>query len=95
MRSRLCAFSDVRARVPCSLLTCVGCGGRRADVDRTTPNNWLDDHFWIKVAYHSWRVPLPVNSNWWLMCKDDDNIPRDVRESGPSEGAFRLLLARC
>ncbi|GJN87551.1 hypothetical protein Rhopal_000505-T1 [Rhodotorula paludigena] len=61
---------------------------RLKDVDRTTPNNWLDDHFWIKVAYHSWRVPLPVNSNWWLMCKDDDNIPRDVRESGPSEGEF-------
>ncbi|BGP38767.1 hypothetical protein JCM10449v2_002704 [Rhodotorula kratochvilovae] len=61
---------------------------RLKDVDRITPNNWLDDHFWIKVAYHSWRVPLPINSNWWLMCHDDKSIPAEVRSSGPTQGEF-------
>lgn len=57
-----------------------------ADIDRITPNNWLDDHFWIKVAYHSWRVSLVVNSNWWLMCKEDESIPADVRAKGAPDG---------
>ncbi|GAA6014251.1 hypothetical protein JCM10207_006147 [Rhodosporidiobolus poonsookiae] len=61
---------------------------RLKDVDRSTPNNWLDDHFWIKAAYHSWRVPLPVHSNWWLMMKDDENIPADFRASVPAKGEF-------
>ncbi|KPV76238.1 uncharacterized protein RHOBADRAFT_34865 [Rhodotorula graminis WP1] len=61
---------------------------RLKDVDRITPSNWLDDHFWIKVAYHSWRVPLPINSNWWLMCHDDLSIPAEVRSSGASQGEF-------
>ncbi|GAA5914862.1 hypothetical protein JCM6882_007824 [Rhodosporidiobolus microsporus] len=61
---------------------------RLKDVDRSTPNNWLDDHFWIKAAYHSWRVPLPVNSNWWLLMKDDEAIPADIRKSVPEKGEF-------
>ncbi|GAA5969747.1 hypothetical protein JCM11641_008027 [Rhodosporidiobolus odoratus] len=61
---------------------------RLKDVDRSTPNNWLDDHFWIKVAYHSWRVPLPVNSNWWLLMKDDQGIPEEFRASVPEKGDF-------
>ncbi|GAA6034359.1 hypothetical protein JCM8097_002687 [Rhodosporidiobolus ruineniae] len=61
---------------------------RLKDIDRSTPNNWLDDHFWIKAAYHSWRIPLPVNSNWWLLMKDDASIPEEVRSSGPSQGEF-------
>lgn len=56
------------------------------DIDRITPNNWLDDHFWIKVAYHSWRVSLVVNSNWWLMCKEDESIPPEVRAHGAPQG---------
>lgn len=61
-----------------------------ADVDRSTPNNWLDDAFWLKLAYHSWRVPLPVNSNWWLLMADDLSIPASVRNSIPAKGE-RLL----
>ncbi|BGP14742.1 hypothetical protein JCM10213v2_002693 [Rhodosporidiobolus nylandii] len=61
---------------------------RLKDIDRATPNNWLDDHFWIKAAYHSWRVPLPVNSNWWLLMKDDESIPAEVRAGGPEKGEF-------
>lgn len=64
--------------------------GRLADIDRSTPNNWLDDHFWIKAAYHSWRVPLVVNSNWWLLMKDDEGIPAEVRKGKQKDGAFLL-----
>lgn len=56
------------------------------DIDRITPDNWLDDHFWIKVAYHSWRVSLVVNSNWWLLCKEDESIPSEVRTHGAPSG---------
>lgn len=48
---------------------------RLTDVDRTSPNNWLDDRFWLQKAYHEWRVPLLVNSNWWLMMRADPNTP--------------------
>ncbi|UZJ54007.1 hypothetical protein CBS101457_003327 [Exobasidium rhododendri] len=48
---------------------------RLIDVDRTSPNNWLDDRFWLQKAYHEWRVPLLVNSNWWLMMRADPNTP--------------------
>ncbi|GAA5879501.1 hypothetical protein JCM16303_003226 [Sporobolomyces ruberrimus] len=61
---------------------------RLKDVDRITPNNWLDDHFWLNIAYHSWRVPLPVNSNWWLLMKEDASIPEDFRASVPEKGQF-------
>ncbi|KAK4701996.1 hypothetical protein P7C70_g4233, partial [Phenoliferia sp. Uapishka_3] len=61
---------------------------RLKDVDRTTPSNWLDDGFWLKVAYHGWRVPLPINSNWWLLMADDQNIPEAVRNGIPNKGEF-------
>ncbi|GAA5932375.1 choline/carnitine O-acyltransferase [Sporobolomyces koalae] len=61
---------------------------RLKDVDRMTPNNWLDDHFWLNIAYHSWRVPLPVNSNWWLLMKEDHSIPAEFRASIPDKGQF-------
>lgn len=43
------------------------------------PNNWLDDAFWLKMAYHGWRVPLPINSNWWILMADDTNVPEPIR----------------
>ncbi|KAK4058251.1 hypothetical protein OIO90_000408 [Microbotryomycetes sp. JL221] len=62
---------------------------RLKDVDRQSPNNWLDDAFWIKVAYHSWRVPLPINSNWWILMADDPSIPQQVRSGdNQSKGEF-------
>lgn len=57
-----------------------------ADLDRASPNNWLNDNFWLKKAYHEWRAPLPVNSNWWLLFHDDPNVPEDLRRSIPSSG---------
>ncbi|GAA5919003.1 hypothetical protein JCM1841_002686 [Sporobolomyces salmonicolor] len=61
---------------------------RLKDIDRIAPHNWLDDHFWIKAAYHGWRVPLPVNSNWWLLMQDDLGIPAEVRAGAPETGQF-------
>ena len=53
---------------------------RLIDVDRTTENNWLDDRWWLQKAYHEWRVPLLINSNWWLMFTNDQNMPKDLAE---------------
>ncbi len=44
------------------------------DVDATTPNNWLDDRYWLQKAYHEWRVPLLINSNWWLLFTNDPSL---------------------
>ncbi|PWZ00834.1 acyltransferase ChoActase/COT/CPT [Testicularia cyperi] len=53
---------------------------RLIDVDRTTDNNWLDDRWWLQKAYHEWRVPLMINSNWWLMFVNDKNMPQQLAE---------------
>lgn len=53
---------------------------RLLDVDATTPHNWLDDRFWLQKAYHEWRVPLLINSNWWLMFLNDPSVPREIAE---------------
>lgn len=41
------------------------------------PHNWLDK-WWLKLAYHSWREPLPVNSNWFMVFKDHPAQPRSL-----------------
>ncbi|WAR59424.1 hypothetical protein PtB15_11B64 [Puccinia triticina] len=61
---------------------------RLIDIDRSSPNNWLDDNYWMKVAYHSARSPLPVNSNWWILLKHDRDIPDSVIESLPEPDRF-------
>ncbi|GAA97179.1 hypothetical protein E5Q_03855 [Mixia osmundae IAM 14324] len=61
---------------------------RLIDIDRATPSNWLDDHFWIRVAYHSWRVPLPVNSNWWILMAHDQDVPKAITDGRPLDGEF-------
>ncbi|KAH6913323.1 carnitine acetyltransferase [Coprinopsis sp. MPI-PUGE-AT-0042] len=45
-------------------------------LDKASPNNWLDDNFWLDKAYLEWRAPLLVNSNWWLAFYEDDMIPK-------------------
>jgi hypothetical protein len=47
-------------------------------LDKASPNNWLDDNIWLKKAYHEWRAPLIVNSNWWLSFVNDSTVPKDV-----------------
>ncbi|CAI2168437.1 20542_t:CDS:2 [Funneliformis geosporum] len=50
---------------------------RLIDIDRISPHNWLDDTWWIKKAYHEWRVPVIINSNWYLLFIDDPNTPKE------------------
>lgn len=52
------------------------------DLDHVSPHNWLDDTLWLNLAYHSWRAPLVVNSDWWMLFKAD---PRD--RAPPSYGS--------
>lgn len=47
---------------------------RLVDLDQTTEYNWFDDTFWLKKAYHEWRAPLLVNSNWWNMFMPDPSM---------------------
>ncbi|KAJ6576609.1 acyltransferase ChoActase/COT/CPT [Mycena vulgaris] len=56
------------------------CQDRLLALDRASPNNWLDDNFWIKKAYLEWRAPLLVNSNWWLAFQNDELIPAHAQE---------------
>ena len=53
---------------------------RLVDVDQTTENNWFDDRFWLLKAYHEWRAPLLVNSNWWNMFLPDPCMPAELSE---------------
>ncbi|WFD26088.1 carnitine O-acetyltransferase [Malassezia nana] len=53
---------------------------RLVDVDQTSENNWFDDRFWLQKAYHEWRVPLVVNSNWWNMFIDDPSMPKSLAD---------------
>lgn len=67
---------------------------RLVDVDRTTPNNWLDDRYWLVKAYHEWRVPLLVNSNWWLMFRADPNSPQAKLEDTSLDAQTQRSLAQ-
>lgn len=49
-----------------------------AALDKVSPDNWLDDNFWVNKAYLEWRAPLVVNSNWWLAFNDDPLMPRSA-----------------
>ncbi|EIW57547.1 acyltransferase ChoActase/COT/CPT [Trametes versicolor FP-101664 SS1] len=55
------------------------CQERLQELNKNSPNNWLDDGIWLKKAYHEWQAPLIVNSNWWLALGDDPVIPSSVR----------------
>lgn len=47
-------------------------------LDKASPRNWLDDNIWLKKAYHEWRSPLLVHSNWWLALRYDRGVPEEV-----------------
>ncbi|KAF9067237.1 carnitine acetyltransferase [Rhodocollybia butyracea] len=56
------------------------CQQRLYELDKSSPDNWLDDNFWLK-GYLQWRAPLLVNSNWWLVFNDDPLQPSDEHNS--------------
>lgn len=41
----------------------------------------------MRKAYHEWREPLLINSNWWLVFKDDSRIPEQARNELPATRA--------
>lgn len=45
----------------------------------TTPSNenWLSE-WWLQWAYHSWREPLLINSNWFTVFADHPAQPQDL-----------------
>ncbi|WVQ66414.1 uncharacterized protein L199_004594 [Kwoniella botswanensis] len=55
---------------------------RLKDLDHVSPNNWLNDTLWLGLAYHTWRAPLLVNSNWWLLFAPDPSDPTPPIASG-------------
>ncbi|KAL1738475.1 acyltransferase ChoActase/COT/CPT [Schizophyllum fasciatum] len=57
-------------------------------LDKASPNNWLDDNFWMNKAYLEWRAPLLINSNWWLAFKDDNLISPLQAEQEAEEGGL-------
>ncbi|KAG9096393.1 hypothetical protein FS749_008598 [Ceratobasidium sp. UAMH 11750] len=66
---------------------------RLIDLDRASENNWLDDNLWIKKAYHEWRAPLLINSNWWFLFQDDLTVPEHIRKhdgTSPLQSSIKL-----
>ncbi|KAL7279196.1 hypothetical protein ACG7TL_007036 [Trametes sanguinea] len=70
------------------------CQQRLLELDKQSPNNWLDDNIWLKKAYHEWRAPLIVNSNWWLALGDDRMVPRSVRHPAKPATGFTAWQVR-
>ncbi|KAG2182043.1 hypothetical protein INT43_006969 [Umbelopsis isabellina] len=69
---------------------------RLIDLDRSSESNWLDDQFWLQKAYHEWREPLLVNSNWYMLGVDDPHHPKDLLANGAkrSSGDYTYFQAR-
>ncbi|WWD20394.1 hypothetical protein CI109_104870 [Kwoniella shandongensis] len=57
---------------------------RLKDLDHVSPNNWLNDTLWLALAYHTWRAPLLINSNWWLLFAPDPQDPQPPTYSSNS-----------
>ncbi|KAG0260950.1 hypothetical protein BG011_001456, partial [Mortierella polycephala] len=68
---------------------------RLLDVDRAAPDNWLDDTWWISKAYHEWREPLLINSNWYILMRNDLNHPTVFHstEENPAYTTFQVKRA--
>lgn len=41
------------------------------------PENWLDQ-WWYQKAYLEWREPLVVNSNWYMLLRDDPVTQKEL-----------------
>ena len=64
------------------------------ELERQSPHNWLDDNFWLKKAYHEWRAPLIINSNWWLAFADDPSVPYHVRHPVDAQRGYTKWQVR-
>ncbi|KAJ3739174.1 acyltransferase ChoActase/COT/CPT [Lentinula detonsa] len=69
------------------------CQERLHELDRNSPDNWLDDNFWLK-SYLQSRVPLLINSNWWLVFNDDPLHPLHPSETHRTSGFTEWQIRR-
>ncbi|ORX46745.1 acyltransferase ChoActase/COT/CPT [Hesseltinella vesiculosa] len=67
---------------------------RLIDMDQNSPFNWLEDNFWIKKAYLEWREALMVNSNYYILGKDDDHHPAELLQGLPTGQFSQFQLRR-
>ncbi|TPX34106.1 hypothetical protein SeMB42_g07377 [Synchytrium endobioticum] len=49
--------------------------------DAQESNSWLE-RWWFELAYHSWREPSLVNSNWFIVAEDHPNTPQELLTEG-------------
>ncbi|KAJ3130952.1 hypothetical protein HK100_007108 [Physocladia obscura] len=50
---------------------------RLIEHDKLQPGSWLYN-WWLQLAYHSWRESVLINSNWYIIFRDDENTPKTV-----------------
>ncbi|KAI0775213.1 acyltransferase ChoActase/COT/CPT [Trametes elegans] len=88
---------DLRAKLIDDFENGIGqrCQERLRELDSRSPNNWLDDNIWLRKAYHEWRAPLIINSNWWLALGDDGRVPSSDRHPlAPTPGYTAWQIRR-
>lgn len=56
---------------------------RLKNVDQEEPYSWLE-RWWLRVAYHSWREPLIVNSNWYMIAAPHPSTPKSILDPNSS-----------
>jgi carnitine O-acetyltransferase len=68
---------------------------RLLDYAQREPYNWLDK-LWLRKAYHEWREPLIVHSNWYILLRDDPLVlPQLAIDEGVRPlGAFSEIQIR-
>ncbi|KAG1804982.1 acyltransferase ChoActase/COT/CPT [Suillus plorans] len=73
------------------------CQHKLHELDARSPHNWLDDNIWTNYAYLSWRVPLLINSNWWLTLINDHSIPESILRGDTKSGIepWQVRRAAC
>ncbi|KAJ3080120.1 hypothetical protein HK102_003282 [Quaeritorhiza haematococci] len=66
---------------------------RLIEHDKNEPENWLDS-WWLKLAYHTWREPVLVHSNWYMTFKDHPKAAEMLHTEEVKEGNFTALQVR-
>lgn len=46
--------------------------------DKTQPNSWLES-WWLNLAYLSWRNPVLIDSNWFVLAETAKDVPIKTR----------------
>ncbi|KAJ1552943.1 hypothetical protein HK405_009475 [Cladochytrium tenue] len=60
--------------------------------DAGEPRSWLA-RWWLRVAYHAWREPLVVNSNWYMIVRPAPEARALVSEGSSERRALEAAAA--